>query len=188
MALSCPQCAAAMNEVAASASVGYAIMLDQCPRCGGIWCDRWELYPLTAAAAAQLDPVNQAALTQPTAMRNDPLECPRCRARMRRFRDPSLPQDACIERCPNCDGMWLNRGELRRFKHCDTPGSATCRPTEAQLDRLAQAATPTAAVRRLADAFDAAPPTAENGDVGQHILAGAAWLIARTALRLLLHF
>jgi Zn-finger nucleic acid-binding protein len=141
-----------MNEVAASASVGYAIMLDQCPRCGGIWCDRWELYPLTAAAAARLDPVNQTALTQPTALNSGPLECPRCRARMRRFRDPSLPPDARIERCPNCDGMWLNRGELSRFfKHRYTSGDATRRLTEAQLDRL------------------------------------AAWLIARTALRLLLH-
>ena len=177
-----------MNEVAASASAGYSIVLDQCPRCGGIWCDRWELYPLTAAAAAELDPVNQAALAQPTATRSDPLECPRCRARMRKFRDRSLPQDACIERCPNCDGMWLNRGELRRFKRCDASGNATRRLTEAQLDRLAQATTPTAAVRRLADAFDSTQPTADNGDVRRDILAGVAWLIARTALRLLLHF
>lgn len=188
MALSCPQCGAAMNEVGAPASVGYSIILDQCPRCGGIWCDRWELYPLTAAAAAQLDPVNQAALAQPTAPRSEPLECPRCRARMRRFLDPSLPQGARIERCPNCDGMWLKRGELRRFKHRDAPGSATRRPTEAQLDRLAQATIPTAAVRRLADAFDSAQPTGDESDVRQDILAGTAWLIARTVLRLLLHF
>jgi Zn-finger nucleic acid-binding protein len=187
MALSCPQCAAAMNEVAASAAVGYSIVLDQCPRCGGIWCDRWELYPLTAAAAEHLDPVDQAALVRPAATRSEPLECPRCRARMRRFRDPSLPPDARIERCPNCDGMWLNRGELRRFKHRDVLDNTTRRPTEAQLDQLAQATSPPAAVRHLADAFTTTHATADDADVRREILTGAAWLIARTALRLLLH-
>ena len=190
MALTCPQCAAQMNEVAAPASVGYSILLDQCPRCGGIWCDRWELYPLSAAAVDGLDAVDQASLLQPTAMTSQQPECPRCRAPLRRFHDPTLPQDARIERCPNCDGMWLNRGELRRFKHRDATDSAAPAITDSHLDRLAQETSPhstAAPVQHLADAFDAAEP-ASNGDaVGKEILSGAAWLIARTALRLLLH-
>jgi Zn-finger nucleic acid-binding protein len=40
MALTCPQCASPMNEVKAEAITGYLIVLDQCPHCGGIWCDR----------------------------------------------------------------------------------------------------------------------------------------------------
>ena len=187
MALSCPQCATAMNEVTASASVGYSIVLDQCPRCGGIWCDRWELYPVTAAAAEQIDTVDQEALTRPTPTRGEPLQCPRCGARMRRFCDPSLPHDARIERCPSCDGMWLNRGELRRVKHCDTPDAAPHRLTAAQLDRLACATSPLAPVRHLADAFDATPATTADVDVRKEILSATAWLIARAALRLLLH-
>lgn len=187
MALLCPQCATAMSEVTASASVGYSIVLDQCSRCGGIWCDRWELYPITAAAAEQLDRVDQAALIQPTPTRGEPLQCPRCGARMWRFCDPSLPHDACIERCSSCDGMWFNRGELRRVKHRDTPDAAPGRLTEAQLDRLACATSPAPAVRHLADAFDAEQATPDDVDVRKEILSGAAWLIARTALRLLLH-
>ena len=180
-----------MNEVAAPASVGYSIVLDQCPRCGGIWCDRWELYPLSAAAADRLDPVDQAALQQTTALASAQLDCPRCRARLRRFRDPSLPRDARIERCPNCDGMWLNRGELRRFKHRDaTKGAAENAITDSQLDQLAQQTSPrsqAAPIRGLADAFDAAEPAPDGSEVRQEILSGAAWLIARTVLRLLLH-
>lgn len=189
MSLTCPQCAAEMKEVTARATAGYSIVLDQCERCGGIWCDRWELYPLTAAAAEHLDPVDQAALQQPTPVPTEHRECPRCRARMQRLRDPSLPQDACIERCPNCDGMWLNRGELRRFKRRDTMAAAAPRTiTDHQLDRLAQATSPPsqAPVRHLADAFDAADSAADSGAVHKQILAGAAWLIVRTALRLLL--
>lgn len=182
-----------MNEVAAPASVGYSVLLDQCPRCGGIWCDRWELYPVTAAAADQLDHVDQATLLHPTPMASAQLECPRCRARMRQFRDPALPRNACIERCPNCDGMWLNRGELRRFKHRDAsegPVTLDSPITDAQLDRLAQQTSPVAQaapVRDLANAFDAVEAAPDSGEVRTEILASAAWLIARTVLRLLLH-
>src|SRR5574337_914921 len=112
MALTCPHCASAMHEVTAEAITGYLIVLDQCPQCGGIWCDRWELYPVTAAAAERLDRVDQDALQQPIEAPNRPLECPRCRARLFRFRDATLPADARVERCPNCDGMWFNRGEV----------------------------------------------------------------------------
>src|SRR5512140_2259715 len=114
MALSCPQCASEMKEVKATATTGYLLALDQCPRCGGIWTDRWEVFPLSGAAADRLDPVDTAALHAPQpangALRA-PAECPRCRARLREFTDPTLPPDARIERCLNCEGMWFNRGE-----------------------------------------------------------------------------
>lgn len=194
MSLTCPQCTEPMREVAARAMLGYSIVLDQCPRCGGIWCDRWELYPLTAAAADRLDPVDQAALQQPAPVRTELLACPRCRARMQRLRDPSLSPDACIERCPNCDGMWLNRGELRRFKRCEVSEGAPARtPTDAQIDQLAHdicPAVPAAQampVSHLSNAFDAVQTMPEAGEVRKEILSGAAWVIARTALRLLLH-
>ena len=44
----CPHCAVTMDQVTAHARSGYCLILDQCRRCGGIWCDRWELYPLDA--------------------------------------------------------------------------------------------------------------------------------------------
>jgi Zn-finger nucleic acid-binding protein len=195
MALRCPQCATQMKEVTAPASLGYSILLDQCPQCGGVWCDRWEIYPVTVAAADRIDGVDQDALRQPTPVENPQLDCPRCRARLRKFHDPSLPPEACIERCPNCDGMWLNRGELRRFKHRKGSGPLPAAApdnsiTDAQLDRLAQQTSPVSAaapVRDIANAFDAAEPAPDRGEVGQEIAASAAWLIARTALRLLLH-
>lgn len=192
MTLKCPQCAAEMNQVTAEASAGYLIMLDQCRCCGGIWCDRWELYPVTAAAAARLDSVDEAALSAVVPPSDSQHECPRCRARMRRFRDPALPQDARIERCPNCDGMWLNRGELRRFKNHDTTVEPPHTPvTDRALDQLSHQACrdprswPT--VTTLDRAFDATEPMSDSGEVRRDLLSGAAWLVARAALRLLLH-
>lgn len=193
MALTCPQCAAPMNEVKAPATTGYLIVLDQCPRCGGIWCDRWELYPITAAAAAQLDSVDQPALRQPVAPADEQLECPRCRARMRRFRDPMLPEDARIERCPNCDGMWLNRGELRRLKDRNArqlPPPVTV--PDSELNRLAThaAGDPRSwpSVSHLDDAFEARAndPEADADAVRHELAAGVGWLILRAALALLL--
>jgi Zn-finger nucleic acid-binding protein len=197
MALTCPQCAGAMNEVKAEAITGYLLVLDQCPRCGGIWCDRWELYPVTAAAAAQLDGVDQISLQQPIRAADHQLECPRCRARMFRLRDPTVPADARIERCPNCDGMWFNRGELRRFKERRMPSAPSARPeasqtlSDAQVDELAHRALggrqslPT--VRSLDDFDMPQQVDATATDLREELKASAGWLIARAILRLLLH-
>jgi Zn-finger nucleic acid-binding protein len=182
MALNCPQCAASMNEVTAEAALGYLIVLDQCAHCGGIWCDRWELYPLTAAAAARLDRADQEALWQPLTAAKDVLVCPRCCARLSRFRDPALPPDAHIERCPNCNGIWLNRGALRRVKQRANAAPAL---TEAQLDRLATRTSGTP-VTSLSNAFDGTGEAEDTGDVGRELTVSAAWLVARALLRLLL--
>ncbi len=185
-----------MREVKAEAKTGYLIILDQCPRCGGIWCDRWELYPVTAAAAERIDHVDETALHQATAAAGESLECPRCRARMFRFRDPSVPQDARIERCPNCDGMWLNRGELRQFKAraeaaatLGAPGTQAAQGGE-ELDRLTHRALdpkswPT--VSTLDDAFEGSGQAADDAEMRDQLESDALWLVARAALRLLLH-
>jgi len=172
-----------MHEVRAGATTGYLVLLDQCARCGGIWCDRWELYPVTAAAAARVDGVNPQGLKTPSTPAREPLECPRCHARLRPFRDRMLAADACIARCPNCEGIWLNRGELRRFK------ARSRALTTAEVERLSSvlSGTPAPTIAHLSSAFEAAPEeVADAGDVQRDLVAGAAWLIARAALRLLL--
>ena len=112
----CPHCGVVMEQVTAHARSGYGLLLDQCRRCGGLWCDRWELYPLDAGEAARLDPVDEQQLQSPSPVPSSPGRCPRCTSPLRPFRDPALPADAHIERCPVCDGMWLNRGALARVK------------------------------------------------------------------------
>ena len=43
--------------------------------------------------------------------------CPRCADELRVFADPILPQEVQLQRCRHCDGIWLNRGQLRRYKN-----------------------------------------------------------------------
>ena len=180
-----------MREVKAQAKLGYYVSLDQCVDCGGIWCDRWELFPITTAEAVRIDGVDRAALSSVVGSTVAELRCPRCRARLRPFHDPALPADARIDRCPNCEGMWLNRGELRRFKergHNEetSHGTASASDAERLAARLLSDGKSVPTVRNLDGAFRPVEEAAAE-DVRGAVVTGAAWLIIRMLLRLLLH-
>ena len=115
----CPQCSVAMHEVTARANPGTLIQLDQCRKCGGIWCDKWELFPVDSDEAERIDvkdAVDESLLAAPVKVVRRSLYCPRCTAPLQRCKDPALPRDLLLERCSRCDGIWLNRGEMKRFK------------------------------------------------------------------------
>jgi Zn-finger nucleic acid-binding protein len=112
----CPQCEVPMKPVTARGNPGSLIELDQCGQCGGIWCDKWELFPIQADEAARLEPANQELLRVPVALVKKELFCPRCTARMSTVNDPSLGADVQFQRCFKCDAIWLNRGQFTRYK------------------------------------------------------------------------
>ena len=62
--LRCPQCDCEMAEVMARANPGTLIQLDQCGKCGGVWCDKWELFPVDPDEADRLDPLNENLLRE----------------------------------------------------------------------------------------------------------------------------
>ncbi|MBI3784609.1 MAG: zf-TFIIB domain-containing protein [Deltaproteobacteria bacterium] len=129
MSLQCPACQHSLNEVRAPATTGYCLLLDQCPQCGGVWCDKWELYPLSTEAARQIDPAGQGTVPAEPPQSVGSYPCPRCSVRMKPFVDPSLPATVRIARCSRCEGMWLCRGQLRLVKR----QSQAIRPTESRL-------------------------------------------------------
>lgn len=106
-----------MKEVTAHANPGQLIILDQCPKCGGIWCDKWELFPIQADEASRLERADDQRLREPQPIDDKKtLYCPRCTARLLAAKDPTLPPDLQLRRCLKCDGIWLNRGQFTRFK------------------------------------------------------------------------
>lgn len=186
----CPDCNIPLREVMARARSGYMIVLDQCERCGGIWCDRWELFPIRADEARRIDPLDTQKLYAPLAalQPTSPGRCPRCPLELRTFSDPLLPADAQVRRCPLCDGMWLNRGSLSRIK-ADEPPPAAARPTDVDaLSRLYQQKTkPTwARVENLDAALYGTPPEDDPAQIKKEIAASAGWVVLRLLLRLLL--
>jgi len=113
----CPVCAVDAREVAARANPGQMIILDQCPKCGGIWCDKWELFPIQTDEATRLEPADEKSLRELRTIDGDKtLYCPRCTARLLLPNDPTLPADLQLRRCMKCDGIWLNRGQFTKFK------------------------------------------------------------------------
>jgi Zn-finger nucleic acid-binding protein len=101
----------------AHANPGQLIILDQCPKCGGIWCDKWELFPIQADEASRLERADDQLLRDPQPIDDKKtLYCPRCTARLLAAKDPALPSDLHLRRCLKCDGIWLNRGQFTRFK------------------------------------------------------------------------
>ncbi len=113
---SCPGCGGELREVYAEAHYGRYLSLDQCQDCGGIWFDRWELYYLKEDEANRLDLVDKGRLLSHLTFRKGAGLCPACEIDLKPFHDLNLPEDANIERCPQCSGLWLNRGELRRYE------------------------------------------------------------------------
>jgi Zn-finger nucleic acid-binding protein len=175
-----------MREVTARARSGYLIVLDQCPQCGGIWCDRWELFPLAAEEVARLDAVDTARLQTPMPTTDAPGRCPRCQCALQPFRDAALPPDARIERCQVCDGMWMNRGELTRAKR-RTPLAKPFAGDAVQ--RLATAYGSSAEWSKVGN-LDAATYASEDedppADLSNALWSAAPWVVLRTLLHLLL--
>lgn len=112
----CPECGVAMAPVTARANPGSLIQLDQCQKCGGIWCDKWELFPIQPEEAARLERVDEELLRSPRPVQKGKLYCPRCTARLAAPKDPLLGPDLQLCRCPKCDGIWLNRGQFTHYK------------------------------------------------------------------------
>jgi Zn-finger nucleic acid-binding protein len=184
--LSCPHCPGLLRPVAARARSGYLIEIDQCPACGGIWCDQWELFPIAPHEALRLDPVDEKRLRGRAAPAAEPGRCPRCRIPLRRFQDPALPAEARIERCRVCQGMWLNRGELARVKGASGAQRA---PSKTALDRIAATCSGDMnwpLVQDLDAALDAPPDPDIGVDEARALVrAAAGWGVLRLLLRLL---
>ncbi|MCK4781878.1 zf-TFIIB domain-containing protein [Candidatus Parcubacteria bacterium] len=114
--MKCPDCGTKLNKVYTKSEYGTAIELNQCPSCGGIWFDKWELYPLSREKAKHIDKLNLGKLHHRNPVKQDVKLCPLCKQKLEVFKDPNLPKDFEIERCLKCGGLWLNQGETIKYK------------------------------------------------------------------------
>ena len=187
--MQCPACNSEMKQVSVRANPGTVIILDQCGRCGGIWCDKWELFPVAPDEARRLDPVDEAALKELVALEEKPLYCPRCTERLQRFHDPLLPSEIQLQRCRRCEGIWLNRGQFGRYKSFQQQTRAEKMPAEERLRKLARAYhDPRAWVTTGTQGMFAYPQGEAAGDDLEEAGRGAFRLILQTLLRLILGF
>lgn len=190
MVTKCPVCGVEMKQVSARANPGTLIVLDQCGRCGGIWCDKWELFPVEPEEAKRIDPVDRALLQAPLPLPDKQLYCPRCADRLQHFNDPLLPADIQFQRCRRCEGIWLNRGQFSRYKDFQVKTRVEKRPDEERLRQLTESAADARGWITTGTQGIFAYPRgeAESDDWKEGALKGGFWLIVQTLLRLVLGF
>lgn len=112
----CPNCQSIMKSVkVASTTTGFFVKIEQCPACGGIWCDRYEMAQIASAEAERIDLIEEGALKTSVEVKKD-LRCPQCGEPLIVFRDINIPPEAQISRCHRCEGIWLNKTELVGYK------------------------------------------------------------------------
>lgn len=177
-----------MTEVIARATPGTLIQLDQCGRCGGIWCDKWELFPLDPREAERLDPLDEDLLRDKIRFPKKTLYCPRCADELAIFADPILPMEIQLRRCRHCDGLWLNRGQFHRYKEyqkntrAKKMGSAKLVATlpEVYADPKSWVVTGTKGI------FAYPRGQEENDDLVGTTLTGAAKLVLQSLARMIL--
>lgn len=105
-----------MQPVKAESHYGQTVMLDQCPGCGGIWFDSFELYMAKQGQSEKLELIKVDSLKACSVIENLELLCPRDHTKLIRFSDPFFPKDLILARCPVCNGFWLNRGEFLKYQ------------------------------------------------------------------------
>ena len=104
--MTCPKCGGQLETVGAAETE-----IDRCAGCGGVWCDDRELQALLDAprdALARLRGVTGGEFDQQAA------RCPRDGARLTRMFS-SRTRAVTVDACPECQGIWLDGGELERL-------------------------------------------------------------------------
>jgi Zn-finger nucleic acid-binding protein len=114
--MKCPNEGNEMQPVKVESHYGQIVLLDQCPRCGGIWFDKFELYAVKPGEAQKIDKLNEDILRTASTIEHSELFCPKDNVKLVHFQDMFFPKDIVIARCPVCNGFWLNRGEFTKYQ------------------------------------------------------------------------
>ncbi len=110
--MNCPNCNTPTEKVYTKTKWGKTIEINQCPSCGGIWFDRWELYD----KKKNIKKINTRKLRDIDSIISTVLSCPKCKTKLDFFQDSNLPNFYQVNRCNECGGIWLNCAQLQKYK------------------------------------------------------------------------
>ncbi len=107
--MKCPACFNRLTEL----QVG-TLAVDVCEGgCGGIWFDAFELEKAEQEEEAAEEPLlhirRDEGIVIDTARKR---ECPRCKDVKLHRHFSSAKRSVQVDQCPNCNGYWLDAGEL----------------------------------------------------------------------------
>ena len=103
--MKCPKCRAEIHEMTIE-----GVDLDFCSACKGIWFDRDEM-----AFMVEL-PVDMPEIERvKMEARKTDYDCPRCGSKLEEMKFAEA-RDLLVDRCPNCEGIWLDKNELPKVE------------------------------------------------------------------------
>lgn len=115
MSMMCPACQGELAPIDTQGHYGTRLTVDSCLQCLGFWLEAIE--PASIGHAAVTDLEGDANLndivTQP---RSDFRGCPQCRVALEEITGGNVPEGLHVDTCPQCHGMWFDRGELLVYK------------------------------------------------------------------------
>jgi len=114
--MKCPNDNTELYQARIENHYGQPILLEQCKECGGIWFDETELFSARNGEAEKTEVFDSKSLWTPTNMERRVPRCPLDESELFRFRDRYFLKGIILERCPSCNGIWLNRGDFTKFQ------------------------------------------------------------------------
>jgi len=118
--MNCPNCNVEMSKVKTRSHYDIPVILDQCPKCGGLWFEKDELFRTKYGEAKKIEPINTKKLKEDVLLKKTALFCPSDGEKLKIFQDPNFPKDLQIESCLKCGNFWFNKGEFRKFQKIQT--------------------------------------------------------------------
>ena len=115
--MKCPNDDTEMSQVKIESHYGQPILLEQCKECGGIWFDETELFSARNGEAKKIEVFDSKTLWTPKNMAARIHRCPLDQSELFRFKDRYFLKGVILERCPSCNGVWLNRGDFTKLQH-----------------------------------------------------------------------
>lgn len=111
MARACPRCSTDLEPRSVTGDT-FAITVDDCKSCGGLFLDRGELGRLAPDSAV----VEELASQLPREPEGDghDLDCPHCASRMQLATVPG--PEVHLDICGGCQGIWFDKDELEALQ------------------------------------------------------------------------
>ncbi len=112
--MQCPRCATELQEKNLG---GFKpVVVDNCPRCQGMWLDKGELDSLEGSVWVNIE---EEVEFLPPDTEHGHVTCPNCGTACEPLSPKDLPE-CIIDRCPSCEGFWLDKDALDELRDVGT--------------------------------------------------------------------
>ncbi len=114
--MNCPACRVPMKEYLYK----ERIPVDVCKKCRGVWFDQGEMNPFLSMWTATHPDLPDAPIslnrdiTDPTCLDEAGRPCPRDHGAMKKY-NFAYDSNVILDRCPTCEGVWVDKPEIRRL-------------------------------------------------------------------------